>query len=404
MDNFQVDDIVVEEGMPNEVLPDNVVKIAVVGVGGGGSNMIDYMIDRGTHKIDLIASNTDKQALDKSKAPKKVQLGLELTKGLGAGMKPDVGKEAALESLEDIKDTLRGADIVFISAGLGGGTGTGAASVVAQAAKDVNALSVAVVTKPFSWEGKKRAGLANLGLEELRKVVDSIIIIHNDKLIDSIEDDLGFQDSFGVVNKVLFEAVNGISEVILNSGEMNTDFADIQTIMQHKGVALMGIGKAKGEDSAMDALREAVDSPLLDKMSLTGAKGIVLHVEMNPNIPMRTIHGTMTKLHETLNDNVEVIFGTTPNQNFDLDEIKITLIATGFEIENNKVESKPNSQKFDTTPITKPISDIQSSHSSSDVTTPPATPKMTIEEELLPQDDSLDTPPLMRGYNTKYKI
>ena len=404
MDNFQVDDIVVEEGMPNEVLPDNVVKIAVVGVGGGGSNMIDYMIDRGTHKIDLIASNTDKQALDKSKAPKKVQLGVELTKRIINKIKPDVGKEAALESLEDIKDTLRGADIVFISAGLGGGTGTGAASVVAQAAKDVNALSVAVVTKPFSWEGKKRAGLANLGLEELRKVVDSIIIIHNDKLIDSIEEDLGFHDSFGVVNKVLFEAVNGISEVILNSGEMNTDFADIQTIMQHKGVALMGIGKAKGEDSAMNALREAVDSPLLDKMSLTGAKGIVLHVEMNPNIPMRTIHGTMTKLHETLNDNVEVIFGTTPNQNFDLDEIKITLIATGFEIENSKVETKTNSQKFDATPATKPVSDTPSSHPISDTPPSPATPQMTIEEELLPQDDSLDTPPLMRGYNTKYKI
>ena len=247
---FRVDDIKVD--MPSKVLSDNVAKIAVIGVGGGGCNMINHMINEGSHKIDLIAANTDLQVLHISKAPKKIQLGLKLTKGLGAGMKPEVGRDSAVESYEEIKATLKGADIIFIAAGLGGGTGTGAAAIIAKAAKEIGALTVSVVTKPFTWEGKKRAGLANLGLEELKKVSDSIIIVPNDRLLEIIDENVGMKDAFKIIDNILYQAVNGMSEVILNPGnsDINTDFADVKTIMQHKGMALMGIGRAKGENAA----------------------------------------------------------------------------------------------------------------------------------------------------------
>ncbi|MGB9801540.1 MAG: cell division protein FtsZ, partial [Arcobacter sp.] len=214
MDNglFRVDDITVE--MPNKTLSDNVAKITVVGVGGGGCNMVNHMIQEGTRRIDLISANTDLQVLNISRAPKKIQLGAKLTKGLGAGMKPEVGRDSAIESYEEIKSTLTGADIVFIAAGLGGGTGTGAAAIIAKAAKEIGALTVSVVTKPFTWEGKKRAGLANLGLEEIKKVSDSIIVVPNDRLLDIVDKDIGMKDAFKIIDNILYQAVNGMSEVI----------------------------------------------------------------------------------------------------------------------------------------------------------------------------------------------
>ncbi len=235
---FNVDDITVE--MPNQTIGENIAKISVIGVGGGGCNMINHMIQEGTHKIDLIAANTDLQVLNISRAPKKIQLGVKLTKGLGAGMKPEVGRDSAVESYEDIKNALKGTDIIFIAAGLGGGTGTGAAAIIAKAAKEVGALTVSVVTKPFTWEGKKRAGLANLGLEELKKVSDSIIVVPNDRLLDIIDENVGMKDAFKIIDNILYQAVNGMSEVILNPGnsDINTDFADVKTIMQHKGMLL----------------------------------------------------------------------------------------------------------------------------------------------------------------------
>ena len=213
---FNVDDIKVE--MPSKTLSDNIAKISVIGVGGGGCNMINHMINEGTHKIDLIAANTDLQVLRISKAPKKIQLGLKLTKGLGAGMKPEIGRDSAVESYEDIKDSLKGADIVFIAAGLGGGTGTGAAAIIAKAAKEIGALTVSVVTKPFTWEGKKRAGLANLGLEEIKKISDSIIVVPNDRLLEIIDENVGMKDAFKIIDNILYQAVNGMTEVILNPG------------------------------------------------------------------------------------------------------------------------------------------------------------------------------------------
>ena len=202
---FRVDDIKVD--MPSKVLSDNVAKIAVIGVGGGGCNMIIHMINEGSHKIDLIAANTDLQVLHISKAPKKIQLGLKLTKGLGAGMKPEVGRDSAVESYEEIKAALKGADIIFIAAGLGGGTGTGAAAIIAKAAKEIGALTVSVVTKPFTWEGKKRAGLANLGLEELKKVSDSIIIVPNDRLLEIIDENVGMKDAFKIIYNILYHTI-----------------------------------------------------------------------------------------------------------------------------------------------------------------------------------------------------
>ncbi len=376
MDNglFKVDDITVE--MPNKTLSDNVAKITVVGVGGGGCNMVNHMIQEGTRRIDLIAANTDLQVLNISRAPKKIQLGVKLTKGLGAGMKPEVGRDSAIESYEEIKNTLDGADIVFIAAGLGGGTGTGAAAIIAKAAKEIGALTVSVVTKPFTWEGKKRAGLANLGLEEIKKVSDSIIVVPNDKLLDIVDKDIGMKDAFKIIDNILYQAVNGMSEVILNPGnsDINTDFADVKTIMQHKGMALMGIGRAKGDDAAIQALDAATNSPLLDKMSLNGAKGILIHFNIHPQISMFAINNVMEKIHETIDSNAEIIFGTTSDDSLQKDEVKITIVATGFE---SKPEPRKNEQE------------------SSDGV------KQTVVTD---KDNYLDVPPLMRDYVVQYHL
>ncbi len=376
MDNlFKVDDIKVD--MPNKVLTDNIAKISVIGVGGGGCNMINHMIKEGAQKIDLIAANTDLQVLHISKAPKKIQLGLKLTKGLGAGMKPEIGRDSAVESYEDIKNALKGADIIFIAAGLGGGTGTGAAAIIAKAAKEIGALTVSVVTKPFTWEGKKRAGLANLGLEELKKVSDSIIVVPNDRLLEIIDQNVGMKDAFKIIDNILFQAVNGMSEVILNPGnsDINTDFADVKTIMQHRGMALMGIGKAKGENAAQRALEDAIDSPLLDKVSLNGAKGILIHFNIHPQVSLFAINDVMGTINDRMDSNAEIIFGTTSDRTLETDEVKITIVATGFESKNDDKE--------------------EASESNEDAT-----------KGALTSDDEnyLDIPPLMRDYIVQYQL
>jgi cell division protein FtsZ len=373
---FRVDDIKVD--MPSKVLSDNVAKIAVIGVGGGGCNMINHMINEGSHKIDLIAANTDLQVLHISKAPKKIQLGLKLTKGLGAGMKPEVGRDSAVESYEEIKATLKGADIIFIAAGLGGGTGTGAAAIIAKAAKEIGALTVSVVTKPFTWEGKKRAGLANLGLEELKKVSDSIIIVPNDRLLEIIDENVGMKDAFKIIDNILYQAVNGMSEVILNPGnsDINTDFADVKTIMQHKGMALMGIGRAKGENAAQRALEDAIDSPLLDKVSLNGAKGILIHFNIHPQVSLFAINDVMGTINDRMDSNAEIIFGTTSDSTLEKDEVKITIVATGFESRNEEVE--------------EPSEGIEENNNQNTA--------MTDSENYL------DTPPLMRDYIVQYQL
>ena len=376
MDNlFKVDDIKVD--MPNKVKSDNVAKIAVIGVGGGGCNMINHMIKEGSHKIDLIAANTDLQVLHISKAPRKIQLGAKLTKGLGAGMKPEIGRDSAVESYEEIKSALQGADIIFIAAGLGGGTGTGAAAIIAKAAKEIGALTVSVVTKPFTWEGKKRAGLANLGLEELKKVSDSIIVVPNDRLLEIIDENVGMKDALKIIDNILFQAVNGMSEVILNPGnsDINTDFADVKTIMQHRGMALMGIGKAKGENAAQKALEDAIDSPLLDKVSLNGAKGILIHFNIHPQVSLFAINDVMGTINDRMDSNAEIIFGTTSDATLETDEVKITIVATGFESKNDEYEEPSENAEEGT-------------------------------HNTISTDDHnyLDIPPLMRDYIVQYQF
>ncbi len=325
MNNFSV-----EEHTDKQVLG---AKIKVVGIGGGGGNMLNHMKESGINNIELIAANTDAQALNLSKADIKLQLGEKKTKGLGAGMVPEVGREAAIESYEEIKNVLSDSDIIFIAAGLGGGTGTGAAPIVAQAAKELGALTVSIVTKPFKFEGRKRAKLAKEGITELKKESDSIVIIPNDKLLSIVDKNLGMKESFKLVDEVLSRAVSGMSAVVLNAGEnnINLDFADVQTVMSHRGMALMGIGEAEGDNAAVEAIRSAIESPLLDNMSIKGAMGALIHFQIHPNFPLMQITEAMEEVESSADEDADIMFGTTYDDSIGENAIKITIIATGFD-------------------------------------------------------------------------
>ena len=311
----------------------NGARIIAVGVGGGGGNMIGHMINESVTGIEMMVINTDAQVLSETDAVSKIQIGTKLTKGLGAGMKPSVGKDSALENYDEIRSALEGADIVFISAGLGGGTGTGAAPVIAQIAKEVGALTISVVTKPFAFEGRKRLKLAEAGLEELKQESDSIVVIPNDKLLSIIDRKLGLKESFKIVDSVLAQAVSGTSGVILSSGEndINLDFADLQTVMSHKGMALMGVGEHEGENAAYEAIKAAIESPLLDNMSINGALGVLVHFNMHPDFPLMEISEAMNVIHESAHEDAEVIFGTSTDESIAQEYVKITIVATGFE-------------------------------------------------------------------------
>ncbi len=315
-------------------------RIIAVGVGGGGGNMIGHMIKEGVVGIEMMLINTDAQVLSESSTASKIQIGTKLTKGLGAGMQPSVGKDSALENYDEIRSALEGADIVFISAGLGGGTGTGAAPVVAQIAKEIGALTISIVTKPFIFEGRKRLKLAEAGLEELKKESDSIVVIPNDKLLSIIDRKLGMKDAFKIVDSVLAQAVSGTSGVILSSGEndINLDFADLQTVMSHRGMALMGVGEHEGENAAYEAIKAAIESPLLDNMSINGAMGVLVHFSMHPDFPMMELAEAMEVVHDSAHDDAEVIWGTSTNADIPENYIKITIVATGFdkELSNNE--------------------------------------------------------------------
>ena len=311
-------------------------KIKVVGAGGGGGNMLNYMVEHNVNgEIELICANTDSQALRTNKAPIKIQLGKELTKGLGAGMDPEVGKAAAEESFDELKKVLEGSDLVFISAGMGGGTGTGAAPVIARIAKELGALAIGVVTKPFRSEGKLRTKLAEQGCEELKKECDSIVTIQNQKILSIIDRKAGRKESFNLVNKILYQAVIGISNMIISCGEddINVDFADLKKVMSHKGIALMGTGDASGDGAAFEALNKAIESPLLDVVNIEGAMGLLAHFTMNENYPFAEIDEAMASVEEKAGDEAHVIVGLTTDNSLADDEIKVTIVATGFEKE-----------------------------------------------------------------------
>jgi cell division protein FtsZ len=303
-------------------------KIKLIGVGGGGGNAVNRMIEAGIKGVEFIVANTDVQALNLSKAPIKIQLGSQLTRGLGAGSDPEVGRKAALEDTEKIIEVIEGADMVFVTAGLGGGTGTGAAPVIAALAMELEALTVAVVTKPFTVEGKKRMDHANRGLAELRDCVDTIISIPNSRLKE-LEGKIGITDAFRRADEVLLQAVQGISDLITVPGMINLDFADVKAVMKNKGIALMGVGHAKGEKAAVTAMKAAIDSKLLEENSIKGAKGALINITCAENMPLDEIEDAISLIHQEADEDADIIFGTVIDPNM-TDEVKITVIATGF--------------------------------------------------------------------------
>lgn len=311
--------------VPNELS----AKIKVLGVGGAGGNAINDMISSQMVGVDFIAANTDSQALERSLAPVKIQLGPDVTRGLGAGGDPEVGRNAALEEAEHLKQVLQGADMVFIAAGMGGGTGTGGAPVVAELSRELGALTVAVVSKPFEFEGKMKRRLADNGIEELRKVVDTIITIPNDRLFSLSSKNSRIKDVFGMANEVLGFAVRGISDLIMVPGFINVDFADVRTVMKERGMALMGTGIASGGNRAADAAHKAISSPLLEDISIRGARGILINITSAPDISMEELKEICGIVQEEAHDEAIIKWGLVWDESL-AEEIRVTVIATGI--------------------------------------------------------------------------
>jgi cell division protein FtsZ len=304
-------------------------RIKVIGIGGGGGNAVNRMIEAGIEGIEFLVANTDLQALKRSKAPIKIQLGSKLTKGLGAGANPGVGREAALEDTDKIIEVLEGADMVFVTTGLGGGTGTGGAPIIASLATELDALTVAVVTKPFHFEGRRRMQQAEHGLRELRECVDTVITIPNERLLHTVQKDSSLADSFGVADDVLRQAVQGISDLITVPGLINLDFADVKSIMEGMGMALMGAGRARGENRAIEATQQAISSPLLEEATIQGAKGVLINITGGPDLTLYEVNVAATIIRESADEDANIIFGAVIDESMH-DEMKITVIATGF--------------------------------------------------------------------------
>ncbi|WP_280769073.1 cell division protein FtsZ [Salipaludibacillus daqingensis] len=308
--------------------------IKVIGVGGGGSNAVNRMIENGLQGVDFIAVNTDAQALHLSKADHKLQLGGKLTRGLGAGANPDIGKKAAEESRDQLEEQLTGADMVFITAGMGGGTGTGAAPVIAEIAKEAGALTVGVVTRPFTFEGRKRMQQAANGIAALKEKVDTLIVIPNDRLLEIVDKNTPMLEAFREADNVLRQGVQGISDLIAVPGLINLDFADVKTIMSEKGSALMGIGVATGESRAAEAAKKAISSPLLET-SVDGAQGVLMNITGGTNLSLFEVHEAAEIVSSASDSEVNMIFGSVINENLK-DEIVVTVIATGFEMQQQE--------------------------------------------------------------------
>jgi cell division protein FtsZ len=313
-------------------------RIKVIGIGGGGSNAVNRMIEAGIEGIEFLVANTDLQALKRSRAPIKIQLGSRLTKGLGAGADPNVGREAALEDTDKIIEVLEGADMVFVTTGLGGGTGTGAAPIIASLATELDALTVAVVTKPFHFEGRRRMQQADQGLRELRECVDTVITIPNERLLHTVDRGVSLADSFKVADDVLRQAVQGISDLITVPGLINLDFADVKSIMQGMGMALMGAGRATGENRAIEATQQAISSPLLEEATIQGAKGVLINITGGPDLTLFEVNAASSIIRESADDDANIIFGAVIDETL-TDEMKITVIATGFDREATSVVS-----------------------------------------------------------------
>jgi cell division protein FtsZ len=331
---------------------DQFATIKVIGVGGGGNNAVNRMIEHGVQGVEFIAVNTDAQALNLSKAPTKLQIGAKLTRGLGAGANPEVGKKAAEESKEQIEEALKGADMVFVTAGMGGGTGTGAAPVIAQIARELGALTVGVVTRPFTFEGRKRATQAASGIAAMKEAVDTLIVIPNDRLLEIVDKNTPMLEAFREADNVLRQGVQGISDLIAVPGLINLDFADVKTIMSNKGSALMGIGIASGENRAAEAAKKAISSPLLET-SIDGAQGVLMNITGGTNLSLYEVQEAADIVASAADQEVNMIFGSVINENLK-DEIIVTVIATGFN-ENVASQPRPSRVGIGTIPKVTPV-------------------------------------------------
>ena len=357
--------------------------IKVIGVGGGGNNAVNRMIEHGVQGVDFIAVNTDAQALEHSKAQYKLQIGGKLTRGLGAGANPEVGKKAAEESREQLEEVLRGADMVFVTAGMGGGTGTGAAPVIAQISRDLGALTVGVVTRPFTFEGRKRQSQAVGGISNLKEAVDTLIVIPNDKLLQIVDKSTPMLEAFREADNVLRQGVQGISDLIATPGLINLDFADVKTIMSDKGSALMGIGIATGENRATEAAKKAISSPLLET-SIDGAKGVIMNITGGMNLSLYEVQEAADIVASASDEEVNMIFGSVINENLN-DEIIVTVIATGFS--------------DDIAPVQAPRPTLGGRHTAAPVQPQPVRQEPVQQEQVrqVPQDDQLDIPTFLRN-------
>ena len=345
--------------MPN-LTPDieAFARIKVLGVGGSGQNAVNHMISSKVRGVDFVAINTDAQDLHRSLTKKRINIGKNLTRGLGTGMNPDLGRRAAEETKEEIQEVVKGADMVFVTCGTGGGTGSGASSVVARTAKELGCLTVAVVTKPFYFEGRQRTRIAEAALEDLRKEVDAIIVIPNDRLLSAIGKETTVKNAFGMCDEILRQAVEGISDLITTPGLINIDFADIRTIMENAGSALMGIGKASGENRAIEAAKAAINSPLLD-VSITGAKGVLFSIAGGEDLTMFEIQDAAKVITESIDPEAKIIFGTVRDDKLKKNEIKITVIATGFpETSSSTPRTAPTQQTISPAPTESSVSNI----------------------------------------------
>ncbi len=312
----------------------NPANIKVVGVGGGGGNAVNRMIRTGLSGVEFWLMNTDLQVLSQGQTKNRIQLGATSTQGLGAGNDPSVGERAAEEAHQEITQALDGADMVFITAGMGGGTGTGAAPVVAKIARELGILTVGVVTKPFTWEGRKRQNQANVGLDKLKEYVDAVIVIPNDKLLQVVDRQYSLTESFGIVDEVLLRGVQGLTDIITIPGIINVDFADVKSVMQSSGSALMGIGRSQGEGRAVKAAQQAINSQLLES-SINGASGVIVNITGGPDMGIHEISDAASIIHDAVLDDATVIIGTAVNDTIKDGSIQITVIATGFELRNN---------------------------------------------------------------------
>ncbi|WP_147802404.1 cell division protein FtsZ [Alkalicoccus halolimnae] len=373
-----------------EMEEDQMAKIKVIGVGGGGSNAVNRMIENGLQGVEFIAVNTDAQALKMSQATERLQLGGKLTRGLGAGANPDIGKKAAEESREQLQEQLQGADMVFITAGMGGGTGTGAAPVIAEIAREVGALTVGVVTRPFTFEGRKRTTHAASGIEALKEAVDTLIVIPNDRLLEIVDKNTPMLEAFREADNVLRQGVQGISDLIAVPGLINLDFADVKTIMSEQGSALMGIGVATGENRAADAAKKAISSPLLET-SVDGAQGVLMNITGGSNLSLFEVHEAAEIVSSASDQEVNMIFGSVINENLE-DEIVVTVIATGFEERlQQQAAAKPQRQS-------KPQPQQSSQRKESYVRQEPAQQEYSAPEpEPKQEDDTLDIPAFLRN-------